>query len=145
MSLPIDKVLARAEAFSLKRNGDSRWRCACPVCGGGNRSTLSIGATVDGAVLLKCFKSECDVEAICRAFGLDMTDLFPPREAQGTRPQRRRLLTAGQALELLEEEAVFVAVLASTLARGLEVTAADRDRAHKAAGRIGYLRFEVRQ
>lgn len=145
MSQPIDKVLARAEAFSLKRNGDSRWRCACPVCGGRNRSTLSIGETADGAVLLKCFKSECAVEAICRAFGLDLTELFPPSESQGTRPQRRRLLTAGQALELLEEEAVFVAVLASTLASGLEVTSDDRDRAHKAAGRIGYLRSEMRK
>lgn len=145
MSQPIDTLLARAEGYGLKQNGASRWRCACPVCGGGNRSTLSIGATDDGAVLLKCFKSECNIESIARAFGLDLADLFPPRDTVSTRPQRRRLLTAGQALELLDEEAVFVAVLASTLAQGQAVTEQDLARAHKAAGRINYLRSEVRQ
>nr|WP_316640823.1 hypothetical protein [uncultured Roseateles sp.] len=145
MSQPIDTVLARAEAFGLRQNGASRWRCACPVCGSGNRSTLSIGATDDGAVLLKCFKSECDVEAISQAFGLDISDLFPARNSNAGRPQRRRLLTASQALELIGEEATFVAVLASTLAQGLPVTDGDRDRAHKAACRISYLRSEAMQ
>lgn len=142
---PIDTVLARAESFGLKQHGSTRWRCACPVCGGGNRSTLSIGSTDAGAVLLKCFKSECDVEAIAQGFGLDIADLFPPRQAHGAAPQRRRLLSAGQALELLDEEATFLAVLASGMARGQEVTAQDRDRAHRAAGRINYLRNEARQ
>lgn len=145
MSLPIDTVLARAEPFGLKQNGPFRWRCACPVCGGRNRSTLSIGEAAAGAVLLKCFKSECDVDSIARAFGIDVADLFPPRGAGGARLQRRRLLTASQALELLEEEATFVAVLASTLAHGKEVTERDRERAHKAAGRISYLRAEAKQ
>ncbi|HEY1131080.1 MAG TPA: hypothetical protein VGF12_16865 [Roseateles sp.] len=145
MTHPIDTVLARAEGFGLKQHGPSRWRCACPVCGGRNRSTLSIGATDDGAVLLKCFKSECDAEAIARAFGLDIADLFPPRESHGAAQRRRRLLSAGQALELLEEEATFLAVLASGMARGQEVTVQDRDRAQRAAGRISYLRHEARQ
>ena len=145
MSLPIDTVLARAEAFGLKQNGAARWRCACPVCGGGNRSTLSIGATDNGAVLLKCFKSECDVESICRAFGLEIADLFPSQPDSGRRPHRRRLLTASQALELIDEEAAFVAVLASTLAQGRQITDCERDRAHTAAGRISYLLTEAKQ
>lgn len=145
MSSPIEIVLARAEPHGLRQNGPSRWRCACPVCGGRNRSTLSIGATPEGSVLLKCFKSGCDVDAIANALGLDIADLFPSRGSGGAPLRRVGLLTAGQALELLEQESTFVAVLAASLCGSNEVSPQDRDRVMKAAGRISYLRAETKR
>ena len=138
---PVDMVLARVTG--AKQTARDRWRCACPVCGEGNRSTLSIGVGDTGAVLFKCFKSECDPEAITGALGLNLSDLFPPK-LTGSAPMRRRgLLSASQALDLLHTEAQLVALAGSNLAHGVELTDADRDRVLQAAGRIAYLRDEV--
>ena len=142
MTRPIDRVLACLP--DAKPSGRDRWRCACPVCGDGNRSTLSIGVGDTGAVLFKCFKSECDPEAIANALGLDIGDLFPER-LTGTAPMRRRgLLSAGQALDVLEFECALVRLAASNLANGHVLTPVDLERLNVAAERIGALAVEVR-
>jgi hypothetical protein len=136
-----DTLLSRLD--SPRANGPNRWRAACPVCGERNRSTLSVGVGDSGAVLLKCFKSGCGPDQIAAAIGLGIEDLFPPRDSQSSPLQRRRLITAGQALDLLHDEAQLVALAAANLAHGVELTADDRARCLTAAGRIAYLRDEV--
>lgn len=141
---PLDSVLSRLP--DAKHTSPGRWRTACPVCGERNKSTLSIGEGDTGAVLLKCWKSGCDPEAIAHALGLDITELFPPKAdaGNGTPPlKRRRLLSAQQALDLLDHEAGIVAVAACDIARGVQLTDADKDRVLKAAARITTLREEV--
>ncbi len=82
-------IQSRLEPYGLRMYGD-RGRAACPVCGGRNKSTLSLGTTADGAVLVTCFKSGCSIESITAALGVEVADLFPPREASPVK--RRRML-----------------------------------------------------
>lgn len=143
MSAPFDLVCARLEPFGLRLFGD-RGRASCPVCGGKNKSTLSIGVTHEGAVLLKCWKTECAIEAIAAALNLQVGDLFPPKESSAPPLKRRRMLTAQQALDLLDAEAGIVAVVASDIGQGRAISDTDRQRVLKAAARITLLREESR-
>jgi hypothetical protein len=140
--MTVDALLSRLD--DPRPNGRDRWRCACPVCGGRNRSTLSVGVGDTGAVLLKCWKEGCSPEQIAQAVGLELTDLFPPCETHGGPIQRRRLITAGQALDVLDSEATLLVVYASDMARGEALNDADRDRLLTAAARIATMRDEVR-
>lgn len=144
---PIDTVLDRLSSYRLRENTPGRWRAVCPVCGEKNASTLSIGEGDSGAVLLKCFKQGCTADAIARALGLEIEDLFPPRPAPGggTAPaRRRRLITAGQALDLLNDEITLAVVCAADLSRGEPIDEATRERLIQAAARVSMLRDEVR-
>lgn len=145
---PLDLVLDRLVGHKLRENSPGRWRAICPVCGERNPNTLSIGEGSSGAVLLRCFKSECDAETIANALGLEITDLFPPRPTEpgaGARPTgRRRLISAHQALGLLADEANLVATAAANLAHGLELSDEDRDRLLTASARVVTLLEETR-
>lgn len=143
---PIDTVLDRLAGYRLRENATGRWRAVCPVCGERNASTLSIGEADSGAVLFKCFKSECSAHQIAHALGLEIEDLFPPRPAPGggTSPvRRRRLLTAGQALELLDSEITLAIVCASDMAQGKPLGDDTRQRLTQAAARVAMMRAEV--
>lgn len=139
-----DSIINALTPFKLHRVSPDRWRAICPVCGERNSSTLSIGVNAEGAALLKCWKLGCDAESICAALGLEVSDLFPPRELHGPPMQRRRLLTAAQALDLLHDESQLIALCGSNIAHGVELTDTDRDRCLTAAGRVAYLADEVR-
>jgi hypothetical protein len=89
VSSAVERLLSRLEG--ARSNGRDRWRCACPVCGGKNRSTLSIGIGDNGCALVKCWKDGCAPDAIAAAVGLDLRDLFPPRDASAPPLNRRRL------------------------------------------------------
>ena len=131
--------------MDAKPTGTDRWRAACPVCGERNQSTLSIGLADSGAVLLKCFKSECAVDLIAGALGLSMEDLFPPKAqpGHGGAPQRRRMLTAQQALDLLVSESLVVFVVAHDVHRDRQISDEDWLRLRDACARIQTLGSEV--
>ncbi|MGE0674187.1 MAG: hypothetical protein AB7O64_14140 [Methylibium sp.] len=140
---PIDTILDRLD--KPRPCGKDRWRARCPSCGGGSTSALSIGIGTDDAVLLKCWKG-CDAEQVAAAIGLELSDLFPPKPPGGHSAgpmKRRRLITAGQALNLLHDEAQLVALAGSNSAHGIAISDADRVRVLQAAGRIAYLYNEV--
>lgn len=141
---PIDVVLSRVEA---RESAPGRWRAACPVCGGRNRSTLSIGEGDTGAVLIRCFKSECSAESIASALGLELQDLFPSKPARpgdGAPPMRkRRLLPAHQALQVLEEDLTLAIGCMSQMARGEALDEAARDSLLSAAAHVVFIRDEV--
>lgn len=140
---PVDLILDRLD--KPRPSGQDRWRARCPSCGGGSTSALSIGIGTDDAVLLKCWKG-CDAEQVAAAIGLELSDLFPPKPqaGHGTGPmKRRRLITAGQALNLLHDEAQLVALAGSNSAHGVALSEVDRARVLQAAGRIAYLYNEV--
>lgn len=141
---PIDLVLSRLD--NPKPNGRDRWRSRCPSCGGKNRSKLSIGIGENDSVLLECFAG-CDVEQIANAIGLELVDLFPsctPRQGSGPL-NRRRLLSAQQAMEVVEFETILVSTAAFNLANGHTLTVDDLSRLAVAAERIVALAREVRQ
>jgi hypothetical protein len=133
---PIDNVLAQLGKVRQRQPG--QFSAQCPAHAD-NGPSLSVRETPEGAVLLHCFAG-CPVGAVVDAMGLDMSALFPPRERSGREPQRQpRLLSAPQALELLDREAHLVAVAALNVAHGVVLGENDRRRLNQAAGRIHWL------
>lgn len=87
-------------------------RCPGPLHRRGDRSaSLSVRETGDGTLLIKCFTG-CDVSAIVGAVGLELFDLFPPRDPdplhQGERPPPPKL-RAADLLDLAVTEALVCA------------------------------------
>ena len=101
-----DMILSRLN--KVRGRGPGQWSAQCPAHDD-NGPSLSIKELPDGRVLLHCFAG-CGVEDVVAAVGLGAADLFPPRENSGAPVQRRRLLPASQALELLHDEAQLVAL-----------------------------------
>jgi hypothetical protein len=143
MSGPVDMVLSRLD--NPKPSGRDRWRSACPACGGRNKSALSVGVGNDDAVLLRCWKG-CEVEAIAGALGLELADLFPPRQTGHCAPRPRRIgmLSPLQCLDVIEFECSLVWTAAHNLANGHGLTPDDLTRLSIAADRITGLVREVR-
>jgi len=136
---PIENVLSRLTKVRQRQPGQYSAQCPAHADKG---PSLSVRETTEGAVLVHCFAG-CTVGEIAGAVGLDLSDLFPPRQLSGSEPKRLgRLLTAGQALELLDGEALLTAVAAANVAHGVVLQQPDRDRLNQAAARIGWLREE---
>lgn len=133
---PIDNTLGRLE--KVRRGRPGQWSARCPAHDDKGPS-LSIRETPDGAVLLHCF-SGCETADVVAAMGLELHDLFPPRDVPATAPRKiANLLTAGQALELLASESLLVVVALTNYMRGITLTPLDMDRLRQAAGRINLL------
>lgn len=139
MISPIDLILPLLTKARQRQPG--QWSACCPGHDD-KRPSLSVRETPEGAVLVHCF-SGCSADAVVAALGLSLADLFPPRRLSGNEPKRQpRLLTAGQALELLDRESNLVAVAAASVTRGAVLNQQDLDRITQAAGRITWLRDE---
>lgn len=134
-----EALLARLER--VRKRAPSQWSARCPAHDDKGPS-LSIKELPDGTVLLKCFAG-CEVEDVVRAVGLDVTDLFPPRDHAAGPVKRRRLLPPSQALEILAFEALVVATAAANMARGMQLTAEDLERLHTSANRIHTIAAEA--
>jgi 5S rRNA maturation endonuclease (ribonuclease M5) len=76
---PIDRVLSLLQGVSKTANG---WDAICPAHNDTNPS-LGVAVGKDEAVLLKCRSQGCTAEAICRAIGLKLSDLFPAHDREG--------------------------------------------------------------
>ena len=136
---PIELVLRGLSGVRQRQPG--QWSARCPAHDDRGPS-LSVRETSDEAVLLHCFAG-CTVHDITALLGLDMADLYPPRDSRpGDSRRPPRLLTAGQALELLRQEAMLTVVAASNLSRGINLTEQDRTRLLTAVGRIEFLCIE---
>lgn len=141
---PIDRILSQLEKVKQRQPG--QWSACCPGSNhahGDKTPSLSIRETDSGSVLVFCFAG-CGAAEIVAAMGLTLVDLYPPRDTKANEPQRPpRLLTAGQALDLLREESLLLAVAAGNLAHGVVLSQFDLDRLVKTAGRIAWLRQEA--
>ena len=128
----------------VKARGPNQWSARCPAHEDRGPS-LSVKGMADGRVLLHCFAG-CDVQRVLDVLGLDMQALFPLKQGPGSghsAEKRPRLMSKGQALEMLAAEALFVAVAAGNAARGVMLNAADTARLMTAAGRIAFIRQEA--
>jgi len=140
MNSPIDNVLSRLE--SVRKRQQSQWSARCPAHADKGPS-LSVRESTDGAVLIHCFAG-CTPYEIVACIGLELHELFPPRElAPGTPMRTAQLLTSGQALELLANEAMLVAVAACSVGYGVSLAQGDTDRVLLAAGRINWVRRQT--
>lgn len=112
------------------RNG--RWTACCPAHNDKSPS-LAIRLTDDGRILLHCFGG-CSVHSIVTAVGMDLTDLFPPRD--GEYRASKSAFTAADLLRVIAFESSIVYLVASDIARGKEVSSDDIERVKLASERI---------
>ena len=142
-SAPVAAVLERLD--HPRQNGANRWRAACPACGATNRSTLSIGEGDSGCVLLRCFRNDCEPDAIAQALGLELADLFPPKDAHAHPTRRGYMLSLGQVLELAAHDATVVVLASAQLRQGQVLGDADHRALLRAAAHFGELFDECRR
>lgn len=125
-----DNFLQRLDR--VRRTGPGKWQACCPAHDDRGPS-LSVTETDDGKVLVHCFAG-CGVHEITAAVGMDIADLFPPRESSG-KPMRRPF-PAADVLRAIGHEALVVAAAARTMANEGQLTVADLERVIEAASRI---------
>jgi hypothetical protein len=125
------KLLDRLQG--VRGSGPGRWLARCPAHEDRSPS-LSVRELDDGRVLLHDFGG-CSAADVLAALGFTLGDLFPERAEQHTRPSRDRAHwhAAREALRAVRGEVLVVAIAAETLANGVPLTRADRDRLTAAA------------
>lgn len=126
-----DALLDRLERVKKTPNG---WAARCPAHGDKGPS-LSVRELDDGRVLVHCFAG-CDVHQIVGAVGLQITDLFPPRETSHHYPRERRPFPAADVLRAIGFEVLVVMTAGAALLDGKPFNQADRERLALAVGRI---------
>jgi hypothetical protein len=105
--------------------------------------SLSIREVDDGRILLHCFAG-CGIHAVTAALGIELSDLFPQRPGHSLRSlKRQRLIRPSQALEIINADALFIAVTACDLARQSVVQEAINNRLLLAASRINFAPKET--
>lgn len=118
----------------VKRTGPDRWLARCPAHDD-RIPSLSIREMDGDRVLVHCFGG-CAVGDVLAAVDLDFDALFPERSNDHHRRPERRPFPAADVLRAVDREALIVAVAASILGNGGELTDADRARLLLAAARI---------
>jgi hypothetical protein len=112
------------------RNG--AWTACCPAHE--DKSPSLAIREEGGKVLLHCFAG-CTPDAIVGAVGMEMTDLFPPKE-QVYDKQPRVKFFATDLLRCVALEAAIVSIAAYDMARGKTLPQSDLDRLQLAYSRI---------
>ena len=125
----VDNLLSRLD--KVRQSGPDSWMARCPAHEDKSAS-LSI-RHADEKMLIHCFAG-CSVHEVVGAIGLEISDLFPPRESYG-KPERRPF-PAMDALRGIAFEALVVSAAASALLAGHPFTQVDRERLSMAAARI---------
>lgn len=125
-----ETLLARLER--VRSSGPGKWRACCPVHGG-KSLTLAI-AERDGRVLLHCFAG-CGTDAVLRALGLTLSDLFE-RPLGEHRPMSRSPWSPRDVLQVVLEEATVVGLVAAEILERGTVSETDWLRLRLASGRL---------
>jgi hypothetical protein len=114
----------------VRKRSANQWSARCPAHDDKGPS-LSIKELPDGRVLL------------LGAISLDFGSLFPDTTDFQSSLRKPKLLTASQALELLNHESLIVSIVAHDIGVRKKFKPEDLDRVAKAYGRIAALRNEV--
>jgi hypothetical protein len=79
MSTPLEKVFAALESHDCRPTKSREGYSARCLAHEDHRASLSVSDGTDGKALLTCHAG-CKVETVVSALGLEMVDLFPPKE-----------------------------------------------------------------
>lgn len=115
----------------VRKTGPGRWVASCPAHEDSSPS-LNVKEEPNGQLLFIC-RAGCHQDAIRQAVGMEWSEFFP--EGVHSVPLKRAF-PAADVLHALADEALIVAVAASNVANGVELTKEDKDRLMVAAGRI---------
>ena len=94
---------------------------------------MNVATGDDGKVLFIC-RSGCDQQAVIDAMGISFRDLYPDTDRISTSEFRK--FPAADVLAALMDETTLVAVAASNVANGIELTQDDLKRVWLAYTRI---------
>jgi len=122
----ISDILSKLD--KVRKTGTDSWSARCPAHEDKGPS-LSVRNS-DGKILLHCFCG-CSVPEIIESIGLDMADLFPPRDSSGS--PVRNPFPATDALRAIAFESLVVIASAKALT---QYPGAERERLMVAAERI---------
>ena len=126
-----EALLSRLDC--VKRTGVDRWLAKCPAHAD-KRPSLGIREIDSDRVLVKCWAG-CLTGDVLAAVGLTFESLYPARPTHRAEPERRPW-PAADILRAVASEAFVVAVAASTLANGSELSPVDRERLLLASSRL---------
>ena len=124
-----DNLLSRLD--KVRKTGPDSFMACCPAHE--DRSASLSLCDKDEKTLIFCFAG-CSVHEVLDAVGLEISDLFPPRQSTG-KPERRPF-PAMDALRAIGFEALVVAAAGSTMMAGQVFTPEDRERLMLAVERI---------
>ena len=78
---------------NVRVEGDG-WSARCPCRTDDHNPSVHVGQGRDGRVLVTCHRGDgCDVNEICDAVGISISDLFPPKPRQEKKPQLKQVAT----------------------------------------------------
>lgn len=104
----------------VKRRGHGKWSACCPVH---NDRTPSLTISDDnGMVLIHCFGCGASGNDVARALGVDISELFPPRDYSKyshddylNESKKRTYFSAAQVLEALQDDTLVVYMIADDI------------------------------
>lgn len=132
-----EDFLARLER--VKKSGDRQWSARCPAHADKGPS-LTVKDS-DGSLLIHCFAG-CSAAEIVSAIGLNLSDLFPPRDDRERAIYRRERFIKG-TLKDLEHELTIAMIVLGDVISGKAITPTDIERAMKARATIITLLREI--
>lgn len=125
-----DELLSRLS--KVRKTSPKSWTACCPAHEDRSPS-LAISESDDGTVLLHCFGG-CSVHEIVAALGMELEDLFPPKETHHGKPIARPF-PAADVLRLMAWEGTVVAMTAATM-RKRQLTEKEIARVIESAAKI---------
>jgi hypothetical protein len=128
----ISPLLARLD--KVKTTGRGRWIACCPAHDDKHPS-LALRELDDGRILIHCFAG-CEPLEILKTIGLDWQDLFPDDSRPPPGPPLHRPFFARDIIECLNDDILFVALIAARLYLCETITAEDKDRLLLCAERL---------
>lgn len=126
-----DSLLSVLEG--IKRTGQGKWLAKCPSHED-RTASLSIRELDDHRVLVHCFAG-CSIEEVLGAVGLTFEALYPEKEIEHGKPERRPF-PAADILRAIAFESTLVLIAAADLLAGNPFNETDRARLALAAARI---------
>lgn len=123
---PMDAVLARLDG--VRQSAQDRWmaRCPGPLHRRGDKArSLSLGRADNGGVLIHCFAG-CATADVLAAIGLEMSDLFPPRDpaVHGAKPKVPPVPWR-DIMEAMHRDLLVASIAFKELAEGKQFTEAE--------------------
>lgn len=143
MNAQLERVLSRLDKVQKldPKQHKARYMACCPAHDD-KKPSLSVSLSQKDNVLLHCW-SGCSSHEIVSALGMQMTDLFPPRNERTHHAKGRPAFNAYDAIAVVARDALLVMLAAAKLRNGEQLSEKDMDDLVSASGRCQRIAEEV--
>lgn len=135
-----DALLSRLE--NVRPAGFNKWVARCPSHKSKSGKSLAIKVADNETVLVHCHGG-CPTAEVVGAIGLELSDLFPPREPD-VHSSRPRVSPLTPLIAAFEKDLIIVHLFLADVGNGKTISAVDRMTAKGAAARIWTALREAR-